>query len=93
MLSVTLNMPLICVAYLGPVSMVPWNSRLHFVCVNAVGMFCFVQTGAAAKTPREHPKVPRCSIMQPFIRSAINTMLILDAWTDLTLVRSFVDKV
>lgn len=92
LLSVALFMPLVCVAYLGPLSSVPWNNRLHFVFANGVGNFCFIQTGTT-KTPREHPKVPRSSLLQPFSRAAINTMLIMDAWTDLTLVRSFLDRV
>lgn len=31
--------------YLGPVSMVPWNNRVLFMCVNAMGIWMNCQGG------------------------------------------------
>ena len=85
--------PVVLLGYMGPETMVPWNSRVHFVCVNASGTVFAEQSAAAGKSPRQHPQEPRTSLLKPIIRSAVVSLLLVDALTDLSLIRSLFERV
>ena len=92
-LSTLCGLPLFYMGYLGPEATVPWHDRFHFLCAHAIFTFFIVQKCTAGAVPGEQPTEPRTSIMQPFCRSAIHALMMLDATSDLTLSRSLLTAV
>ena len=85
--------PCTYVGFLGPDATVPWSDRFHFLCVNSLWTFVMLQNSAAGGVAGEHPAEPRTRIMEPFLRSAILTLMLVDAISDFALARSFVAEV
>ena len=56
-------------------------------------MFSILEGAAAGLVPGEHPAEPRTSIREPVLRSALNALMVLDALSDLAVVRSFLTAV
>ena len=86
-LSTLSSMPMLYVGNLGPEATVPWHDRFHILCATAIITFCGHQRCSAGLIPGEHPAEPRTSIMEPFCRSAIHALVVLDAVSDLALSR------
>ena len=88
-----LSMPIHYAGYLGPLFAVPWHNRLKFVCVNAFSHFFVTQTCLAGKVQGEHPAEPRTSIIRPMLEGTIRTLQMVDALTDLSMIRTLIDVV
>jgi hypothetical protein len=86
-------LPMLYVGYAGPLSTVPWNNRLHFVCASVPGAVFGTESASAGKVAGEHPPQPRHSIMMPVLRNTFKSILLADALTDLTLVRTMFEQV
>lgn len=91
-LTVVSSLPLYYVAYLGPESAVPWNNRFYFACVHVVCIWFATQTMVAGKVKGMHPAEPRTSILGPAVQATMSTMLLWDAITDITVLKSLVEQ-
>ena len=87
------GVPLMLLGSLGPEELVPWDSRIHFLIFSSLWMFMELQEGAAGLVPGEHPAEPRTSIMMPFATCCVRAVMMIDLWSDLTLIRSLVRAV
>lgn len=85
--------PLVYAGYLASLSWVPWNNRLHFVCVHAVMIFFANQSATAGKIVGEQPQEPRTTIMHPFLRATLRTLHFVDGLTDLSMILTFIEAV
>ena len=83
------GLPMCYVTFLGPEATVPWHNSFHSLTVVCFGQFWGLQAAAAGFSPGEHPAEPRTSIREPFLRSALQSLLVIDALSDLALIRSF----
>ena len=87
------SLPVVYAGFLGPEATVPWQNNLQwlvFICANA---FAVLQNASAGGMPGEHPAEPRTSIREPVLRSAIHALMMLDANSDVALIRSFLSAV
>ena len=87
------TMTLVYVAFIGPAATVPWNDRFHSDTAVYFGTFWQLQAGVAGFLPGEHPAEPRTSIREPFLRSALQALMAIDALTDLELSKSLMAAV
>ena len=76
------------VAFVGSEATVPWNDSLHCLSIMCSVVVFMLQASAAGLVPGEHPAEPRTSIREPIIRAAMLTLLFLDAFSDLEVIRS-----
>ena len=81
-------MPMIYVGYLGPEAPVPWHNSLHWLVVSCITIFFGLQHLSAGGMPGEHPAEPRTSIRGPVLRSALQALMLIDAYSDLAVTRS-----
>ena len=82
------GMPMCYVAFVGSEATVPWNDSLHCLSIMCSVVVFMLQASAAGLVPGEHPAEPRTSIREPIIRAAMLTLLFLDAFSDLEVIRS-----
>ena len=87
------TMPLLYVGYLGPEATMPWHNNSQWLVVNGFNLFAVLQAAAAGGMPGEHPSEPRTSIREPFLRSALQALMLLDALSDLAVTRSLLRAV
>ena len=92
-LTTVCSMPILYVGFLGPDSTVPWNDRLHYVSVHGLAIFFLLQGAASGGMAGEHPAEPRTSIWEPFCRSAVQALTLVDAASDFALTRSLLAAV
>ena len=81
-------MPMCYVAFLGSETTVPWNNSFHCISIMCLVSFFMLRAAASGLVPGEHPAEPRTSIMEPIIRASTLTLLFLDAFSDLAVIRS-----
>ena len=86
-------MPMLYVGYLGPEVTVPWHNNLQWLVVCCMSIFFGLQHTSAGVMPGEHPAEPRTSIREPFLRSALQALMLLDALSDLAVTRSLLRAV
>lgn len=90
---VLLSLPVAGVAYVGPLHIVPWNDRFHFLIVNSGSYLCVHLGAAAGGISGEHPSEPRTSIIQPIFRAVIQTIRLIDSLTDLSVIGELLTEV
>ena len=86
-------LPLAYVGFLGSEASVPWHDQFYFLCIYSLFLFAMLQCASAGAVAGEHPAHPRTSIMEPFCRSALRALMLVDAISDLALSRSLVTAV
>lgn len=79
-------MPSSYFAFLGDVSMVPWQNRLKFVIVSFIGCFFSSIAQKCGKVAAQHPLEPKTKLVKTLWDSGVETMRTMDALTDLTMV-------
>ena len=86
-------MPMAYVAFLGPEATMPWHNSFYCLAIITILVLSMLQAAGAGIVPGEHPAEPRTSIREPIVRSALQALLLLDAFSDLALIRSFLNAV
>ena len=86
-------MPVCYVAFLGPEATVPWHNSFYSLILLSALVFAMIQVAGAGLVPGEHPAEPRVSIREPVVRAALLALMMLDAFSDLALTRSFLNAV
>lgn len=87
------TLPMLYFGYLGDIEAVPWNDRLIFSLLNFLYLFFASQAGEAGANMGGHPLEPRTSIVTPCVQATINSILLWDALTDMSLIRILVAQV
>ena len=82
------TLPVTYVGYLGPGATMPWHNDFQWLVVSCLNVFSTLQVTSAGSVAGEHPAEPRTSIREPVLRSAVHAVMVLDAFSDLSLTRS-----
>lgn len=87
-----LGLPSMLMGYLGSSDMAPYGNKLLFIGLNTVGMFGASHMMAAGGSKGEHPAQPRASILWPCVRGTIRAVQVMDALTNLAVIRTLLDQ-
>lgn len=83
-----LPVPTDVVGSLGPLDAVPFHNKIYYVWFTCFLTFCASHIMAAGGSKGEHPLQPRTSIFWPFIRGTIHAIQLMDAVTDLAVIKT-----
>jgi hypothetical protein len=83
-----------CCSFLGPLEKLPFNgSIIHLLAVLAVAFFSGIIANKAGMLFSEHPDSPRTSMLQPVQQAAMNTVRLIDNFTDIHTIRLVIGQV
>lgn len=91
-LSTSLLLPSVILGYLGPLEAVPFHNRFYYICLSSVGVFCTTQSMTAGGSKGDHPLEPRTSILWPFVRGTVRAVQLVDAFTDLAVIKTLMEQ-
>jgi hypothetical protein len=85
---------LVCCSFLEPLDEMPFDGALlHFLLLIAVAVFSGTMCNKAGMLFTEHPDRPRTSMLLPIVQSAVNTVRMIDNFTDISTIRLVIAQV